>query len=175
LGKLETKDSIEMILTHPRQLFVVANNALINISVGFGMGSHDSDLTPENKVRWTKYFILSNIFALLAVPVAKTSFAVTLLRIAAKPWHKWAIWFIMVTMNIVMFLVMVLLLAQCQPIERIWDKKVTGHCLKGPAQRNVSIFAGCKRSLGDTFHLWWGYRMRRKSKTLAGLRVARDL
>jgi len=153
------RENSDIALLCASQILSTVAVALVTVSVHYGLGKHDVDISGPNKILWNKYFILSTVFSVVAVPVSKTSFAVTLLRIAAKTWHKWAIWFIIVTMNFVMFLVAILLLAQCRPVERIWNKKVEGHCWTSVAQRHISIFAGCKFELS-------GDRERRDQRTL---------
>ena len=53
------------------------------------MGKREDDLNPDTEVAMYKYLFLGEFFTLLAIPVSKTSFTVTLLRIATKTWQKW--------------------------------------------------------------------------------------
>lgn len=89
----------------------------------------------------TKFLFLGEFFTLISIPTSKTSFAVTLLRIVAKDWQKWFIWFVIVTMNIVMWMCAILLFCQCQPIQKNWKKDTPGSCWESSVQDNYSIFA----------------------------------
>lgn len=111
------------------------------MSVHYGMGKRKEDL-PDTRELMYKYLFLGEFFTLIAIPVSKTSFSITLLRIAARPWQKWFIWFVIITVNIIYWLCGILLLVQCQPIARNWDKSVAGSCWSSSIQDNYSIFAG---------------------------------
>lgn len=106
------------------------------------MGKRHDDLNPNTMVPMYKYLFLGEFFTLLAIPVSKTSFTVTLLRITSKTWQRWFIYFVIVTVNIVYLLCGILLLVQCQPIEKNWNKKMPGKCWNSSYQDNYSIFAG---------------------------------
>ncbi|KAF2677267.1 hypothetical protein K458DRAFT_320208 [Lentithecium fluviatile CBS 122367] len=116
--------------------------ALVTASVRFGLGKHDTDNSPEDRILWNKFLFFANAFALTAIPISKTSFAVTLLRIAPKRWHKWLIWFIIISMNVAMLLLAILLLSQCRPVEKSWNREIAGSCLNRVALNSFSIFAG---------------------------------
>ena len=89
-----------------------------------------------------KYLFIGEFFSLIAIPTSKTSFAVTLLRLSTRGWQKWLLYFIIASMNIVMWLCGILLFAQCSPIEKNWNKDMPGSCWKSKVQDNYSIFAG---------------------------------
>jgi hypothetical protein len=89
-----------------------------------------------------KFLFIGEFFTLIAIPVSKTSFSITLLRIATKSWQTWFIWFVIVTVNIVYWLCGILLLVQCHPVEKNWNKKMAGSCWNSSHQDNYSIFAG---------------------------------
>lgn len=116
--------------------------ALITVSVHYGMGKHTFDLDPNTTVPMNKFLFIGEFFMLVAIPVAKTSFAITLLRLATRTWQKWFIWFIIISMNIVMWTCGILLLVQCQPIAKNWDKEMDGMCWTSKVQDDYSIFAG---------------------------------
>jgi hypothetical protein len=106
------------------------------------MGKRHDDLDPTKTVQMNKFLFIGEFFTLIAIPVSKTSFSITLLRIAATNWQKWFIWFVIVTVNIVYWLCGILLLVQCQPVQKNWDKKMSGSCWSSSHQDNYSIFAG---------------------------------
>lgn len=91
-----------------------------------------------------KYMYLGELFALLAMPTGKTSFCVTLLRLTAVQWHKWFIWFIIVTINLTMWAVTVMTFAQCSPVEKLWDISIPGKCWDNRIVIYFSIFVGSK-------------------------------
>lgn len=110
------------------------------------MGKREVDLKPGNEVPMYKYFFIGEVFTLVAIPVSKTSFAITLLRITTKAWQKWFIWFVIITVNIIYWLCALLLLVQCKPIAKNWDKELPGTCWEAGVQDHYAVFAGGKSS-----------------------------
>lgn len=117
-------------------------SALVTVAVKFGLGKHTKDIDRNNFVSMYKFMFMSELFTLVAIPLSKTSFALTLLRLVTQTWHKVFIWFILITMNIAMWLCAILLFVQCKPIAKNWDRKMEGSCWDGAVQDRYSIFAG---------------------------------
>ncbi|KAF2801191.1 putative integral membrane protein [Melanomma pulvis-pyrius CBS 109.77] len=130
-------------------LFTIIYAALITESVRYGMGKHSVDILPENESPMYKYLFIGEFFSLIAIPTSKTSFTVTLLRLSTRRWQKVLLWFIIVTMNLVMWLCAILLFLQCTPVERNWNKDLKGTCWKSKVQDNYSIFAGAYSAFLD--------------------------
>ncbi|KAF2872392.1 hypothetical protein BDV95DRAFT_382862 [Massariosphaeria phaeospora] len=124
-------------------------SALITVSVQYGMGKRGINIVPGNEVPMLKYLFLGEFFTLVAIPISKTSFAVTLLRLVTRKWEKWFIWAIIITMNVTMWLVAILLFAQCRPIAKNWNSKVEGSCWGSRIQDRYSVFAGAYSALLD--------------------------
>jgi hypothetical protein len=106
------------------------------------MGKKTYLLDEAKVVPMYKFLFLGEFFTLIAIPVSKTSFSITLLRLSTKKWQKWFIWFVIVSVNIVYWLCGIFLLVQCQPIEKNWNKTMNGKCWQSSVQDNYSIFAG---------------------------------
>ncbi|KAF2865260.1 hypothetical protein BDV95DRAFT_507702 [Massariosphaeria phaeospora] len=130
-------------------VFVVIYTALLHASVGYGIGLHFVDADMVKLVTGVKYMYLGEFFALLAMPTAKTSFCVTLLRLTAVPWHKWIIWFVIVTTNASMWAVAAMTFAQCSPIEKLWNLTLPGKCWDNRIVIYFSIFVGAYSALMD--------------------------
>lgn len=118
--------------------------ALITASVNNGLGKKKFLLErdQEDVVRMYKNMFLGEFFTLIAIPTSKTSFSITLLRLATKKWQKWFIWYVIASVNIVYWLCAIFLLVQCDPIEKNWNRKMEGSCWQSSVQDNYSIFAG---------------------------------
>ena len=86
------------------------------------MGSHKANIPPGDIPLMYKYLFLGEFFTIISIPISKTSFALTLLRLVTKTWHRVFIWLIIITMNVVMWLCAILILVQCQPIAKNWNK-----------------------------------------------------
>lgn len=121
--------------------------ALITVSVNYGLGKKRHLADPANVVPMFKHMFIGEFFTLIAIPTSKTSFSITLLRLATKKWQKWFIWYVIVSVNIVYWLCAALILGQCQPIAKNWDKSRDGSCWDASIQDNYAIFAGCKSTV----------------------------
>jgi branched-subunit amino acid permease len=74
--------------------------ALTTVSAGFGLGMHIADIPTAHLPDCIMYLYIGEFFAIIGVSLSKTSFAVTLLRLATKPWHTYFLWFSIITINI---------------------------------------------------------------------------
>ena len=72
---------------------------------------------------------------------SKTSFALTLLRLT-EGWVKWAIWFIIVSMNVFMGLSAMFNWIQCTPIDKMWYPDKDGACWDPEIVPNYNLFSG---------------------------------
>jgi hypothetical protein len=93
-----------------------------------GIGKHLADTDPTKLPTGVKYMYIGEMFAMLAMPTGKTSFCITLLRLTTKKWHQALIWFIIVTINLFMWLLGFLTMLQCTPVHKLWDVEQPGHC-----------------------------------------------
>ncbi|KAK0707746.1 hypothetical protein B0H67DRAFT_321675 [Lasiosphaeris hirsuta] len=85
-------------------------------------------------------------FTITAASWSKTSFAVTMLRLGSG-WVKWAVWFIMVTMNIAMGLnAMMIGFTSCTPVQKSWSADIEGHLLA--PHRHYRAWLCLRRILG---------------------------
>ncbi|KAF2469581.1 uncharacterized protein BDR25DRAFT_343594 [Lindgomyces ingoldianus] len=111
------------------------------VAVSYGLGKHIQDIDPRNLHTLFKHLFLGEFFISFAVAATKTSFSLTLLRITVREWHKWFIWFLMVSTNLVMFTCAFLFFFQCTPVEKLWDWRVEGKCLAPTVVGYYSVFA----------------------------------
>jgi len=115
----------DLILVIAWVVLLVAS-ALLSVMVARGFGRHPWDQywgSPnEILIMWVR-----NTLAMTAAAWSKTAFAVTLLRFA-DGWVKWAVWFILVTLNIVVALNSIMNWVGCEPIQRSWNPEIPGHC-----------------------------------------------
>ncbi|KAI0008735.1 hypothetical protein F4779DRAFT_618261 [Xylariaceae sp. FL0662B] len=92
-------------------------------------------------------FVMGCLF-FLGAAWSKTSFAITLLRIA-KPKIKTALWSIIISMNIVVSISVIMRWAQCQPFRKTWEPHAEGNCLDRDAILGFTIYAGAYSALMD--------------------------
>lgn len=81
--------------------------------------------------------------AILAAAWSKTSFALSLLRITNGR-TKWFVWFIIVTVNIVLGVSATVLWITCWPVAKLWYSDIEGRCWPTTVVEKYQTFASCK-------------------------------
>ncbi|KAH7146106.1 hypothetical protein EDB81DRAFT_842367 [Dactylonectria macrodidyma] len=153
--------------------------ALTTASCQKGIGMHLTDIPPDHLSEAIKLLYVGEFFAIVAVAVSKTSFAVTLLRLAERPWHSYVLWFIIVSLNSIMLLCGIFQFVQCSPTEKLWNLGVPGACWDPRININYAIFAGSYSAAADfilalfPWLLIWHLQMRKREKV--GVAVAMSL
>lgn len=124
--------------------------AFITKSVNMGViGRHIFAIEdPEVIPPALKLLYISFVIIIIGCVFSKTSFAFTLMRIVTKTWMKVLLWFIIVTMNAIMWLCAICYLAQCKPAAALWDAKLlaTAKCWPTEVFETIALVAGGKCS-----------------------------
>lgn len=92
---------------------------------------------------------IGEIFGMFSVPMSKTSFCVTLLRLTIVPWQRHILWFIIVTINLAFWAGAVMTLVQCDPPEKLWNLALEGTCWDNRIVIYFCVFVGGLHSLTD--------------------------
>lgn len=92
------------------------------IAKGFGKHPWDNPNVP------TILSMVRTTFIVTAATWSKTSFAVTMLRLC-EGWVRWAVWFIIITLNAISGVNAMIGWVSCTPIQKSWDMTVEGKCL----------------------------------------------
>ncbi|KAH7236857.1 uncharacterized protein BKA55DRAFT_578659 [Fusarium redolens] len=117
--------------------------------VSLGFGRHAATISDENLRIINKTTIVGAAFGIMATTISKTSFAITLYRIATNAWMKYFLVFIIVTINVSMNLVWIFGFAKCTPIERVWDHNVPGTCWDKTKLLTFQLFAAYYSAILD--------------------------
>lgn len=139
-------------------------------SCEFGIGQHLKLIPKDQLPTGLQLLYIGRFFGVIAVQTSKTSFAVTLLRLANQTWQRFTIWFIIVTLNIIMGLVALFLFIQCTPVQKAWLIETPGTCWDSHVTITFSIFAGVYSAVIDFVLalfpsvLIWRLQMNRKEK-----------
>lgn len=128
---------------------LAAYAALIIISTNYGIGLHISLISDVDLVRALRLLYVARFIAVIALSISKTSFAVTLLHIVSIPWQRHALWFVITSLNVMMWVSALSLFLQCSPIEKAWDLNVNGACWSPMVQVNIGISAGAYSAAMD--------------------------
>lgn len=115
--------------------------ALLNTIMVYGLGSgrHIFAVDPRNLGPLTLMGNVAGTTSILAAQLSKTSFGLTLLRIATDPWIRAAVWFSIVTINLAMTANSLAQWLQCFPSEKYWDPTVPGTCWAPGVQSLISL------------------------------------
>ncbi|CAH0056297.1 unnamed protein product [Clonostachys solani] len=138
--------------------------------VTLGFGRHMATISTENLKTINLYTILVATFGIIATTTSKTSFALTLYRIATNNWMKYFLIFVIVSINISMNLVWIFGFAKCSPPEKVWDGSVPGTCWNKQNLTKYQLFAAYYSAILDfvlAFLPWkilMGLTMRRREK-----------
>jgi hypothetical protein len=112
--------------------------------VSLGFGQHLDTIGTEDRKTINLFTILVACFGIIATTTSKSSFALTLHRIATTNWMKYFLIFIIISINISMNLVWIFGFAKCTPLQRVWDKSVPGTCWDPKKLVKFQLFAACK-------------------------------
>ncbi|KAF2476833.1 uncharacterized protein BDR25DRAFT_208769 [Lindgomyces ingoldianus] len=150
----------------------------LSISAKYGVGSHFLEIPKEN-IYWLLFWLDHGLTCtILSVSLSKTSFAVTLLRFAPRPWQRYMIWFVIGSLNVIMTLVVVLQYAQCNPVQKRWNALLPGTCYDHHIIIYYSMFAGSYSALWDfvlatlPWFIIWKLQMNKKEKVGVALAMS---
>jgi hypothetical protein len=110
------------------ELFSKSCNQASHSSSPTGIGAHLKNIDLTQLPLAIKYMYIGELFLIIAVPLGKTSFCITLLRLTQTSWHKWTIWFVLVTHNVTMWAAGIIMFVQCSPVEKLWNIALPGTC-----------------------------------------------
>jgi hypothetical protein len=127
------------------------------VACQYGMGRHLDTLDHHTEVETHRFLAISYFFATLGLPVSKSSVALTLLRLSQQRWQKIILWFIICSMNVILWITAIFLFTSCSPVERIFDPKAPGKCLNTGMIMSYNKFASgtcCSLPLIYPFQLY---------------------
>lgn len=111
---------------------LVAFSTAITFGLKDGLGIHfnslkNSDVNTAGEGGLQLIVVVATVFSVIGASWSKTSFALTLLRITTGTMH-YVIWFIVVSMNIVLTFNAILQFLWCQPASAAWSAGKDGTC-----------------------------------------------
>ncbi|KAI0014619.1 hypothetical protein F4780DRAFT_200722 [Xylariomycetidae sp. FL0641] len=171
---------------------IIAIAVVLNIGVivawylaaDLGLGRHIEFLEakPDGATRLVHMVLAITVgqtFAIMGNCLAKTSFAVTLLRINSYPYLTWFLWFLIITMNIANILASILLYAQCEDPRSVWNPAIVSVCWDPKTYTNYVLFVGSYSGAIDIIlailptTMVWNLQMKKKEKV--GVAIAMGL
>ncbi|KAK3693205.1 hypothetical protein B0T22DRAFT_361933, partial [Podospora appendiculata] len=129
---------------------LIASIVLECISTRYGMGTHIWEIVDFAALAVAnKYLFVGEFFGIIGIAFAKTSFCLTLLRLAVKPWHRILIWSCAVTINLFMWPCAITFFVGCVPLAKKFDDSVPGTCVDTVPIVHFAVFAGVWSAMTD--------------------------
>jgi len=114
------------LVSHQAMLLVSAVFETIN-TTAYGLGEHADNVPLENIENLVILGQCAGTFGILSSVASKTSFALTLVRLA-DGWLRALLWIAIVSMNILMPLSALFLWIDCNPLAKKWNPYLPGKC-----------------------------------------------
>ena len=112
-------------------IFLIAGEIFNGLSYGAGYGRHTVYLTSKQIQAILKWSFVTQIFLYLVNSTTKVSICLYILRIKRTGWLKWSMYALMAGLTVTALTCSIILLAQCRPIYRNWDRtNPHGSCWK---------------------------------------------
>ncbi|KAJ0109326.1 hypothetical protein J7T55_000251 [Diaporthe amygdali] len=141
------------------------------VSIVFGIGAHMQGLRPHEIVVAMRTSWINMISAIIAIVTGKLSIIAFLDQIRGRHQGRpWFLWFIGASNIIVNITVVITILLQCSPVEKIWDNSVPGNCDGRPLNLNYAYFQGSYSAVSDAvlaiypIYLIWGLQVTLRMK-----------
>lgn len=134
-------DSI--ICTNNLQVFQIIYSAFVTAGTKYGLGRKFADIgNPDAYFRAVELEIYSQVAGLMVIGLGKCAVGIFLLRIVRNKFQKAFIWaFLAGTVFITLFSSIVVVV-QCDPVQRTWDRRVPGTCWIDFSK--VGLTVGCE-------------------------------
>ena len=108
-------------------------------AVTHGLGNHYNDMDQEALTAVNIFSISAGFGSILATCWSKTSFAISLLRISTGRTRAF-VWFIIVSVNLVLGSNGVIQWVQCWPVQKQWYYQLEGSCFPPKIVQNYNTF-----------------------------------
>ncbi|KAK3381200.1 hypothetical protein B0H63DRAFT_396245 [Podospora didyma] len=145
-------------------LFLIASAVIGSVNRSLGFGRHVFAVNPANFPAIGLNGNLAATFSIFAAVWSKTSFALTMLRLVQGPVTKSFVWFVIITMNLAMYITIAFTWTRCTPPDKLQQ------CIDSNVYVSYSIFSGSYSAAMDfilAFLPWplvWGLQMRKQEK-----------
>lgn len=126
---------------------------LMTVSAAYGLGNHQSALTPSNIVKTNLWSWMAQIVAILSLVVARIAVISFLLALQERTHRhgRWLLWAVGTLQGVINVVEVVLILKQCDPIQKLWDIHVPGTCDMIQICSQVGYLQGSIGAFADLF------------------------
>ena len=103
------------LLTNHLQITFIGYVGCITVGVQYGIGKRYADVPPEDYSKAIMWEVIGQAICIMGIAASKSSVAVLLLRIVVLKWHRWLLWFCIVSTTTWCTVTTVLLFLQSKP------------------------------------------------------------
>ncbi|KAM0321744.1 hypothetical protein ACHAPQ_009284 [Fusarium lateritium] len=163
-------------------VLLIVYGAIIEAAVQKGLGRHLTwviTTNPENAVPLALLGQVSQPFVVMSCALGKTSFSISLMRLAAQRFIHRFLWFIVVTMITLHILISIIIFVRCKDPRTTWNPAIVSECWDPETYLGVMYFIGSYSAATDfilallPWAMLWNLNMRNKEKF--GVAVAMSL
>ncbi|KAF8862133.1 hypothetical protein BDZ45DRAFT_617703 [Acephala macrosclerotiorum] len=152
-------------------LMLIPYAASITVAALKGLGQHTSKLPLDDIMYSIRAEVIGQTFGLVGIATSKASVAAFLLRITIIKWHKWVLYFTLLSVSTTCFLCALFDFIRCDPIESIWNVMIPRTCwMSANGLVNLSLVTGTISATADfvlailPWFILWNLQMKRKEK-----------
>ncbi|RSL72144.1 hypothetical protein CEP53_001194 [Fusarium sp. AF-6] len=163
-------------------ILLICYGAIIEAAVQKGLGHHlQWVLTniPQNAVSIALLGQISQPFVVMSCAMGKTSFSISLMRLATQRAIHLFLWFVVVSMVILHILISIIVFVRCKDPRTTWNPAIVSACWHPDTYLGVMYFIGAYSAATDfvlalmPWAMLWNLNMKKKEKF--GVAIAMSL
>ncbi|KAI0889389.1 uncharacterized protein GGS22DRAFT_70547 [Annulohypoxylon maeteangense] len=166
-GKLSLDDYIIIITL----IFIVLNSVFLTFASSWGLGRHIQDLRDDEKRNYDKWVFFCYCPAIMSPGFGRISFAFLLLNLTPpSKARRRLLWVVICAQFIADVGTVIIIYAQCKPVQGFWDKRIEAKCWPAYTQVYAGYLQGSICALSDLVlavfpcSLFWNLKMHWKQK-----------
>lgn len=130
-------------------MLLIAYAAVLTVAADKGLGRHLEYVAqnPKNFLDVALLSFVSQPLVIMSCAFGKTSFALTLIRVAAQRWVIVVLWFMIISMNVLHILISIFVFTRCDDPRHLWNPTIPSKCWSAEVFDNLSLFIGCTFAL----------------------------
>lgn len=144
---MEKKSGQKLTPGRTLQICACLCTSFVTVATALGNGRHCLFVSPRNQglvILWT---IIAWWFGVLCFSLPKLAVVSLLCRLLnPSRYHRWLLWGMAIFNIVNLFVVMMLIIFRCSPIQAQWDFSRTGTCMPSSVSTGYSLYTACKQS-----------------------------
>ncbi|KAG6040783.1 hypothetical protein E4U41_007052 [Claviceps citrina] len=161
------------VLDNWAQLLSIAYAAILTAAADRGLGRHVEHVrqNPQNVVDVALLGFASQPLVIMSCALGKTSFALTLIRVAAQRWVNGLLWFIIISLNALHLMLCLFVFLRCEDPRHLWNPAaIPSRCWSAPVFDGISLFIGSYSAATDfalallPWAILWKLQMKKREK-----------